>query len=195
MNSRVVTYISGHSCSPGTSGEPLDCLSRAVEGRGDVVVGTFSEAGAEGRGKSAWKALLTGLDGVDQVAVTSAGDLPGRTVADLLRLLETLRNHGVGLFLLAENTDTASGSGAVLDLIAAYRAAKLSAAIRRGQERARAAGKTIGRPIIPLAVRRRIMVDLAQNPTVRPLARKYGVSPGSIVNIRRSMAATLTAAA
>ena len=195
MRRRTILYITGQSCSAGTFDELASSLRRSVEERGDVVVGTFSDHDAHGRRKAGWKALLANLDDADQIAMASAGDLPGRTVNDLLRLLGTLRDHGVGLFLLTENIDTASGSAAVLDLIGAYRSAKLSTAIRRGQERARAAGKIIGRPAIPQGVLVRIRASLASGGGIRPTAKKFGVSPASVVNIRRSMTQTIAAVA
>ncbi len=185
MQRHTILYISGQFCSAGTFDELAGNLRRTVEDRGDLVVGTLSDHDAQGRRKTGWKALLASLTGVDQIAVASAGDLPGRTVADLLRLLATLRDHGVGLFLLTENIDTASGSAAILDLIAAYRSAKLSAAIRRGQDRARASGKVIGRPAIPQGVWQRIMAELAAGGGIRPTARKFGVSPASVVTAKR----------
>ena len=200
MKHRTILYISGQAGSAGTSSELAERLRLAVEDRGDVLVGTFVADDADGRrrqSKSGWKALLGSLDSADQVAMVSAGDLPGRTVNDLLRLLGTLRDHGVGLFLVTENIDTASGSAAILDLIAAYRAAKLSQAIRRGQDRARAAGKSIGRPAIPMSIRRRIAADLASDApiSIRQTAKKFGVSPASVVTIRRTMAETVAQAA
>ena len=185
MRRRTILYITGQSCSAGTFDELASSLRREVEERGDVLVATFSDHDAHGRRKTGWKALLASLDGVDEVAVMTAGDLPGRTVADLLRFLETLRSNGTGLFLLTEAIDTGSGSAAILDLIAAYRAAKLSQAIRRGQERARAAGKVIGRPAIPQAVLIRIQACLSQGLGIRPTARRFNVSPASVVTAKR----------
>ena len=119
----------------------------------------------------------------------SAGDLPGKSVKDLLRLLDHLRDNCVGLFLLSEGIDTSTSGTAfvLLDIIRAYRAAKLSQSIRAGQFRAVAAGKIIGRPAIPHCVLIRIWACLAEGGGIRPTARKFNVSPGSVVNIRRSM--------
>ncbi len=198
MKRRTILYISGQYCTAGTSSELAEHLRQAVEDRGGLVVGIFADDGAEGRRRhrsGGWRAVWESLDGVDQVVVASAADLPGRTVNDLLRLLGTLRDHGVGLLLVTEGIDTASGSGAVLDLIAAYRRAKLSQAIRRGQERARASGKVIGRPAIPQAVLISIQARLSQGAGIRPTAKKLGVSPASVVSIKRSMSQTIAVAA
>jgi DNA invertase Pin-like site-specific DNA recombinase len=164
-------------------------LRQAVEARGDMVTPTFADDGRmTGRGKYAgWNALVATLDHSDQVVVADAGDLPGRTVNDLLRLLPTFRDHGVGLFVNDLRIDTSSAGFAMLHLIEGYRSAKLSAAIRAGQARALAAGKHIGRPVIPSRVLSLVRACLASGDGVRPTARKFGVSPASVVTIRRAM--------
>jgi DNA invertase Pin-like site-specific DNA recombinase len=165
-------------------------LRQAVTNRGDMVVASFVDDGRiVGRGKYAgWNALVaTLLEGVDQVAVANVGDLPGRTVNDLLKLLATFRDRGVVLFVSDLRIDTAGASFVVLDLIRAYRAAKLSQAIRAGQARALAAGKRIGRPVIPPGILSRVAACLADGGGIRPTARRFNVSPASVINIRRTI--------
>jgi hypothetical protein len=70
---------------------------------------------------------------------------------------------------------------------AVYRAAKLSQAIRRGQARALAAGKRIGRLLVPVGVRRSIQASLLENCAIRSTARRFNVSPASVINVRKSM--------
>jgi DNA invertase Pin-like site-specific DNA recombinase len=166
-------------------------LRQAVEARGDMVTATFADDGRmTGRGKYAgWNALVATLDHTDQVVVADAGDLPGRTVNDLLRLLATFRDHSVVLYILKLRIDTAGATFDLLDLIRVYRAAKLSAAIKIGQARARTAGRHIGRPMIPAGVLRRVQASLADGAGVRPTARRFNVSPASVINIRRAMGA------
>jgi DNA invertase Pin-like site-specific DNA recombinase len=173
----------------GPNMDVLSDLRQAVEARGDMVVASFADDGRiAGRGKYAgWNALLASLDDVDQVAVPSAGDLPGRTVNDLLKLLATFRDRGVVLFVSDLRIDTAGASFVVLDLIRAYRAAKLSQAIRAGQARALAAGKRIGRPVIPPGILSRVAACLADGGGIRPTARRFNVSPASVINIRRTI--------
>jgi hypothetical protein len=52
-----------------------------------------------------------------------------------------------------------------------------------------AAGKRIGRPIVPGWVRERIQAALADGGGIRSTARTYNVSPASVINIRRTMMA------
>jgi DNA invertase Pin-like site-specific DNA recombinase len=186
MQKRAIIY----SRSAGTELELVCELRQAVEDRGDTVVAAFvDDDRIVGRGKyTGWRGLLAKLDGVDQVIVGRAGDLPGRTVQDVLKILNILRDHGVTLFVYSEKIDTGTGSAsAMLDVVEAYRRTKLSAAIREGQAAARAAGKRIGRPKVPSRVRDQIMMALTRNAGVRPIARQYAVSPATVINIRRSM--------
>jgi DNA invertase Pin-like site-specific DNA recombinase len=145
----VMKRVAIYSRHTGPTTGVLSNLRQAVEGHGDMVVASFVDDGRiEGRGKYAgWHTLISNLDDVDQLAVATIGDLPGRTVNDLLKLLATFRDLGVVLFIFDLRIDTGSAGFAVLDLINAYRAAKLSQAIRAGQARAQAAGKRIGRPV------------------------------------------------
>jgi DNA invertase Pin-like site-specific DNA recombinase len=173
----------------GTQSELVDSLRQTVESRGSNVLSVHTDdAGITGRGKYAgWRNMIGRLDMVDQVVLSNAGDIPGRTIADLLKILSILRDHRVSLYLHSEGIDTEGVRFAMLDLIVAFRRAKLSQAIRRGQQRAVEAGKTIGRPIVPHRVRDRIRAALAEGGGVRPTARRFNVSPASVINIRRAM--------
>jgi DNA invertase Pin-like site-specific DNA recombinase len=184
---RVAIY----SRHPGPITDVLSDLRQAITTRGDAVVATFADDGRiEGRGKyTAWNSLIANLEDVDQVAVPSSGDLPGRNVSDLLKLLATFHDRGVGLHVSDLGIDTGSAGFAVLDLIKAFRSAKLSAAIKAGQVRALAAGRRIGRPVIPAGVQGRVGACLAAGAGIRPTARRFNVSPASVINIRRAMTA------
>jgi Resolvase, N terminal domain len=91
-----------------TSAELPHILRPTVEERGDMVVSTFQDdAGITGRGKYAgWHRLIAHLDTVDRIVVADAGDLPGRSVADLLKILGLLRDRGVTLHLHNIETGT-----------------------------------------------------------------------------------------
>jgi DNA invertase Pin-like site-specific DNA recombinase len=189
MSKRVAIY--SRQTSPNSV--LLSDLRQAVEDRGDIVVATFADdALVTGRGKYAgWNALVAKLDALDKVVIANAGDLPGRSVNDLLKVLADFRNRGIRLYLHAERIDTDGAGFALLDLISAFRSEKLSAAIKSGQRKAAAAGKRIGRPTIPPRVMTSIRAALSGGAGTRPTARRFAVSPASIVNIRRSMSAEL----
>jgi len=175
-----------------TDWDPCPDLQQAVESRGGIVVATYTDDdGSTVRARYAgWKALLANLDAIDEVVVGSVGDLPGRNVRNLLRLLGTLRDHRVSLYLNREGINTGNATASdLLDIAGAWRRAKLSTAIKYGQARAVEAGKIIGRPAIPHGVVVGIQRSLADGAGIRWTARRFKVSPGSIINIRRSMPA------
>ena len=190
MKKSVVIYAR----TVGTEPELLSDLCRIVEDRGDVVVATFcDDARIDGKGKNSdWRRLLADLDRIDEIVLADAGHPPGRTVSDLLAILATLTEHGVSLSVPSQGIDTTTGSAAILDLIGVYRRAKRSQAIRQGQAKS---SKRNGRPPIPAGVQRQIAAALADGGGIRPTAKKFGVSPGSIMNIRRSMAPIIVEAA
>jgi hypothetical protein len=103
MQNRVLIYLPRHSSLMGTFAQYLDSTRRTVEGRGDLVVRVIPGQGTatHRRQNADPKGVIAHLDGVDQVAVMPLADLPARTVKDLLRLLGTLRDQGVGLLLTA----------------------------------------------------------------------------------------------
>ena len=128
------------------------------------------------------------MDGIDQIVVASAGDIPGKTVNDFLKILGLLREKNVRLRFDKENIDTGAESPlTLLDLIAAYRAAKTSEAIKAGQKRAAERGTKIGRPRVPSIIRERIKAALADGGGIRSTARRFKVSPAYVINVRRTM--------
>ena len=194
---RTAIYFRRSFGPNGTDQELPDNLAASTQDRGDILVGIYcDDARITGKGKNAgWRRLLADLETIDQIVLADAGDLPGRTVGDLLGLLATLTHRSVTLVVPARDIDTSAGSPAILELVRAYRRAKLSEAIRRGQEKARSKGRHIGRPPIPEQVRRRIVTDLGGGASIRGTARKFGVAPASVVNIRQAVAETLAEAA
>jgi DNA invertase Pin-like site-specific DNA recombinase len=194
MQNHVLIYLPHHSSLTGTSADYLVSMRRTVEGRGDLVVEMV--AGTRPKRNAGLRAIIAHLGAGDQVAVMSAADLPARTVKELLRLLGILRDYGVGLVITAEGIDTSSGSPfTLLDVIDEFRRTKLSRAIRAGQAKALAAGKTIGRPKVPAAVRDHIWASVAAGSGIRPTANKFGVAPGTVINVVRSMSISLESSA
>ena len=185
MNKRTITYTRHHSEKTRTESE----LRMAVEHHGDVVIASYSDDGSlTNRGKfSGWRKLLANLGGVDQVVMGCAGDIPGKTVNDLFKILDLFQDQGINLRLHREGTNTDDGAAAVLSLVAAYRRSKLSEAIKHGQAKALATGKRIGRPTVPPVIQNRIRAALTDGGGIRPTARRFKVSPAYVASVRRTM--------
>lgn len=191
MQKRTSIYLRLNSPASGTDQGLISVLQQAVEDRADMVAGVYTDDGRiTGKGRNqAWRRLLTDLHSIDQIVLSDAGDLPGRTVNDLLNIMAVLTANAVSILVPHLEIDTSTGSAAVLELVRAFRRAKVSQAIRRGQEKARAAGRHIGRPPIPMSIRRRIVAALAEGNGIRPTARRFGVGAASVVTIRQEMLA------
>src|SRR4051794_5176357 len=108
--------------------ELAQTLRHSIESHGDTVVAIFADdARVTGRGKyAAWRELMSTLHGADRIVLASATDLPGRTVADLIKVLAALRDSNVHLHLYSEDIDTGSAGFALVAVAEAYRRAKLS---------------------------------------------------------------------
>ena len=170
-----------------------DQLAKIVGDRGGQVVGVY-RVGHHGAG---WKALLGHLDAVDTVAIEDIHDLIGpiRSLNELLSALARLHDESVSLFVARSRIDTQARSAAdLLALMIAFKQAKRSKAIRQGQERAVAAGRKVGRPEVRPKLRQRIADAVAAGGGIRPTAKRFGVSPGTVINISRSTLATALAA-
>jgi DNA invertase Pin-like site-specific DNA recombinase len=178
-------------------GKNATLLRKSVQDRGDTVIACFADdPSISGKGKYAgWNALVARLDDADQVIIGCVADLPGRKVSDLLKILSVLDDHGVSLRLDYEKIGTHDGAPAILSLVAAYRAVKLSDAIRHGQAKALTQGRKTGRPTVPSHIQKQIRTALALGAGIRPTARRFYVSPASVVNIRRAMLEPLALAA
>ena len=189
MDKVAAIYLRAALGSAGTPCGQVDRFQRAIADAADVLGETYvDDANIAGRGKNAgWRRLMADLEGIDQIVLANAVDLPSRTVADLLRLLTKLSQHGIAVVVPSVSIDTSSGSAAALNLLAAYRRAKWTVAIRAGQVRAQREWQRIGRPPIPIAARSRIAAALLEGAGIRPTAREFNISPASVVAIRREL--------
>jgi DNA invertase Pin-like site-specific DNA recombinase len=182
----IFVYVRRPASQTAPDADLADEVRRAIQLPVHSRIETFADdASATGRGKRThWNRLVSRWSEADCVIIASAADLPCRTVSDLLKLLALFRDHDVDLRLHAERIDTAASGYAVVDVVDSFRRVRRGAAIKAGQERAKAAGKKVGRPPLPACVTAGIRVALANGHGIRATARRYGVSAGSIINIR-----------
>src|SRR5437870_9377272 len=112
------------------------------------------------------------------IVVVAAFDRFGRSVRHLVESLETFRHLGVEFISLREQIDTGSPLGqAVFTIIAAIAQLERSLIVERvhaGLRRARAEGKRLGRPRVPVDVDR-IRAVIAKVGSIRKAAVKLGV--------------------
>ena len=101
-------------------------------------------------------------------------DRLGRNLRHLILLLDDLQAIGVGFVSLAEGIDATTPAGRlqlhILGAIAEFERARIAERVRAGLARARAQGKTLGRP------RKSASVTVPRGLTVRAAAQAWGVS-------------------
>jgi len=113
----------------------------------------------------------------------------GRSLRDLLALLEDMRAKNVDLFLEKQGLDTSTPSGRlifqVVGAFSEFEREMIRERVVAGMSRARANGKHVGRPPLDPELREKIRRALQERgrPGVRAIAKKFQVSPTTVQSI------------
>jgi DNA invertase Pin-like site-specific DNA recombinase len=118
-------------------------------------------------------------------------DRLGRSLQDLVGFLSEIHAAGVDLFLHQQGLDTTTPAGKamfqMLGVFAEFERSIIQERVRAGLRRAKAEGKTLGRPRLDPAIEQRISAALkARKDTkdsVRKIAKRFGVDPGTVQRI------------
>jgi DNA invertase Pin-like site-specific DNA recombinase len=156
-------------------------------------------SGAKGRDKRpALDALLKAAvrREIEIIAVWSSDRL-GRSLKDLIEVLQTIRDTGLGLYIHTQALDTTTPAGramfGMLGVFSEFERETIVARVKAGIARARAEGTKSGRPIgRPRTSRKKIaeaQALLAQGTGILKVARIVGLGSGTVQNIRHAMAA------
>lgn len=122
--------------------------------------------------------------------IVSKLDRLGRDAIDVLQTVRQLGERGIKVIVLQlGNTDLASPAGKLLlSMLAAVAEMERDLLVERtqaGLQRAKAEGKTLGRPSKTTPEQRaEILLGLGRGDSVSALARLYGVSRANIIGIR-----------
>ena len=187
---RVALYV-----RVSTGGQTVDNqlrdLHAVAERLGWQIVETFIDhgiSGTKGRSErpaldSMMKAVIRGE--VDTVAAWSVDRL-GRSLQELVAILNDLRARAVDLYLHQQGLDTATPSGRamyqMLGVFAEFERAIITERIQAGLARARAQGKRLSRPLTPEQVQARIKEFRAKGMSLRRIAEEVGVSKSTVAN-------------
>ncbi len=122
-------------------------------------------------------------------------DRLGRSLQDLLGFLSELHALGIDLFLHQQGLDTTTPGGKamfqMMGVFAEFERAMIRERVNAGLSRARAQGKTLGRPTIAADTEAAIVKALKRKnaPGIRKLARQFGVGTGTVQRIKAELAA------
>ncbi len=151
-------------------------------------------SGAKGRDKRpAFDALIK--DAVrkqfDVIAAWSVDRL-GRSLTDLLGFLDDIHAKGIGLYLHQQGVDTTTPSGKALfqmvGVFAEFERAMIQERVKAGLARARAQGKTLGRPKVNKSIEAEILQLRKDGIGQLKIARTLGVGTGTVQRVFREAA-------
>jgi DNA invertase Pin-like site-specific DNA recombinase len=188
---RVAIYVRVSTDGQTTANQELE-LRAWAERAGHVVVEVYADNGHSGsKSRSERPALDAALkDAVrrrfDVLAAWSVDRL-GRSLQDLVATLQDLRGAGVDLFLHQQALDTATPSGramyGMLGVFAEFERAMIVERVKAGLARARAQGKTLGRPRVAAKTEAAIRQLRAQGIGIRAIAKRAGCGVGTVQRV------------
>jgi DNA invertase Pin-like site-specific DNA recombinase len=120
-------------------------------------------------------------------------DRLGRSLQDLIGFLSELHALHIDLFLHQQGLDTTTPSGKamfqMLGVFAEFERAMTQERVRAGLARARADGKTLGRPKIAEKTERAVRAALSkkERPGLRKIAASLGVGVGTVQRINQEL--------
>jgi DNA invertase Pin-like site-specific DNA recombinase len=172
-------------------------LKAAAKRHGWQVVETFADegiSGAKGRDKRpGLDKLLLGVArrDFDLVAAWSVDRL-GRSLQHLIGILGEVHAKGVGLYLHQQGLDTTTPAGEamfqMLGVFAQFERAMIRERVNAGLARARAQGKTLGRPRVAPAIEKRVRAFLIKGTGILKTARTLGLGTRTVQRIKDEMA-------
>lgn len=190
-----------------TDGQTTENQRRELEAvaiaKGWEVVRAYEDAGisgAKGRdGRPGFDAMLN--DAVRRrfdVVMTWSVDRLGRSLADLVSAMQTLKGAKVNLFLHQQALDTTTPAGeamyGMLGVFAQFERSMIQARVKAGLARAREkgtkTGRAIGRPAVREAKEAEIRNLLAAGMGILKTAKLAGVGSGTVQRVRKEMLAS-----
>jgi DNA invertase Pin-like site-specific DNA recombinase len=128
-----------------------------------------------------------------------ASDRLGRSVPNLIEVLQTIRTTGIQFYVHSQALDTTTPSGramfGMLAVFGEFERELIVARVNAGLDRARREGKRLGRPKLATAAKAAAIDALRRGASVREAARLGRISVGAAAALRQTMLMKLTPAA
>jgi DNA invertase Pin-like site-specific DNA recombinase len=195
---RAVLYLRVSTIDQTTANQERE-LRAVAERMGCEVVKVYKDhgiSGAKGRDKR------PAFDGLCRAATRREFDMVmawsvdrlGRSLQDLVGFLSELHALGLDLYLHQQGLDTRTPAGkamfGMMGVFAEFERSMIQERVRAGLARARAEGKTLGRPPVAIETERAIRAALAKKgrPGLRKIAAMIGVGTGTVQRVARELA-------
>ncbi|CAN7774820.1 recombinase family protein [Paraburkholderia hospita] len=199
-NKRVALYARVSTDSQTTDNQLLE-LRTVAERHGWEVVAEYVDhavSGAKGRDKRPdFDRMLKSANRreFDLIAAWSVDRL-GRSLINLIGFMEEIKAKGVGLYLHQQNIDTTTPAGRAMfqmcGVFAEFERAMVQERVHAGLDRARAQGKTFGRPRVAGPREEQILALAATGLGMLKIAKQVGVGTGTVQRIIAEQKAATT---
>src|SRR6266850_3490113 len=188
---KVALYLRVSTDSQTTDNQRRE-LEAVAKRSGWQIIKTYEDAGisgAKGRDKR------PGLDGMMkavnakefQMVAAWSVDRLGRSLTDLLSILQGLHDKGVDLFLHQQGLDTSTTAGKamfqMLGVFAEFERGIIRERVNAGLARARANGTKLGRRRVKPSVEARILELRANGDGILKIGRKLGVGTSVVQRV------------
>lgn len=167
-------------------------LERVARQRCWTVVEVFEDAaisGSKGRDKRpGFDAMLKAAQRGDiNMVMAWSVDRLGRSLSDLVSFLGEIQATGTELYLQVQGLDTSTPSGRamfqMLGVFAEFERAMIIERVNAGLARAKAKGKTLGRPKIKPAVEAKVRELRASGMGMLKIARELGIGTSAVQRV------------
>jgi DNA invertase Pin-like site-specific DNA recombinase len=167
-------------------------LRQVAERRGWEVVEVYNDAGISGaKGRNGRPGLDTMLKDANRrkfdVVMAWAIDRLGRSLLDLLNMIQHLEACGIDLYLDQQAIDTTTPMGKLLFQVtgafAEFERTMIRQRIKAGLKRAVAQGAKLGRPRIDGATERKVQKQLVKGTGILKTAKLLGLGTGTVQRI------------
>ena len=191
MKKRVAFYVRVSTDGQTTENQRLE-LEKVAKGRGWKIAAVFDDngvSGAKGREhrKQFDQLIKDATRGKFDIVAAWSVDRLGRSLQDLIGFLNELHGVGCDLYLHQQGIDTTTPVGKMMyqmcGVFAEFERSMIQERVKAGLERARANGKTLGRPSISDKSRNRILKAKGKGLSLRMIASEVGVSLGTVHNV------------
>lgn len=188
---RVAIYLRVSKSKSDTENQRRELAAVGARSGWDIVK-VYRDAGisgAKGRDKRpGLDAMLKAVNAkeFDMVAAWSVDRL-GRSLTDLLSILQLLKDKGVDLFLHQQGLDTSTTAGKamfqMLGVFAEFERGIITERINAGLARAKEKGVVLGRPRIDLAVERDILKLRKKGMGILKIGRTLGIGTAAVQRV------------
>lgn len=191
MAKRVALYARVSTDGQSVENQLRDLEAVAVKEGWEVIERFIDKgiSGAKGReGRPAFDRLCKGIirREFDMVAAWSVDRL-GRSLQDLVTFLNELQSKHTNLYLHKQGIDTTTPAGKLLfqmlGVFAEFERSMIVERVKAGLKRAKAEGKTLGRPRVSEAVETKVLALRQKGNGMRRIARELGIGNCTVQRI------------